>query len=382
MLAPAQIRDVIARKYGAFLRSVVDGASFFPLPVRFGKPSTGAGFAELKSDIEALAQPGTGYRIEWREVNSRKLSVGRQKFPEKVWFESEDDYLRAIGKVREVARFREQLEEARHVCPEAIAWMRDRPVVAAENAPVWSHLLQVCAWLKAHPRPGCYARELPLPIGTKFIDDNKAVLRELLPYVLAPETIRPDAADFETRFGFRYDEAPVRMRILDRSAAPLGWPAVITDFSVPHTEFVGLEWPARRVLIVENKFTFLSLPKLPEVLAVWGAGAALQLLCGADWLGKRDLYYWGDLDVAGFHLLNRLRRAFGHATSIMMDEETMRQFWRTGIPCIPPSADETDQLSAAERATCAVLRTQKLRLEQEKFPHLWTVARLQRIIGP
>jgi len=28
--------------------------------------------------------------------------------------------------------------------------------------------------------------------------------------------------------------------------------------------------PARRVLIVKNKFTFLSLPKLPEVLAIWG----------------------------------------------------------------------------------------------------------------
>jgi hypothetical protein len=162
---------------------------------------------------------------------------------------------------------------------------------------------------------------------------------------------------------------------------PSGWPAVITDFSVPYTEFVGLEWPARRVLIVENKFTFLSLPKLPEVLAIWGAGGALQLLAGADWLEKRDLYYWGDLDVAGFHLLNRLRHAFGHVTSVMMDEETVQQFRGTGIACLAPPTDETDRLSNAERATCVMLRTQALRLEQEKFAHAWTVAQLQRTIG-
>ena len=185
----------------------------------------------------------------------------------------------------------------------------------------------------------------------------------------------------ETRFGFRYDEALVRMRILDPVAVPPGWPAAIADFSVPHSEFVGLDWPARRVLVVENKFTFLSLPKLPEVLAVWGAGAALQLLAGADWLRKCDLYYWGDLDVAGFHLLNRLRHAFGHVTSVMMDEESVQQFREMGIACLPPSTDETDRLSNAERTTCATLRTLELRIEQEKFSHSWAVAQLQRTVG-
>lgn len=381
VLAPADIRDLALRKYPEFLRSIVDGSEFFPLPVRFGKPKSGAGFARLKSDIEALAIPGAGYRIEWREVRSRRLDVARQNFPDKVWFDSEAGYLRELGQVRDVARFREQLEQARRECPEIIAWVRQRPLAAVEHAAVWADLLQVCSWLKRNPRPGCYAREVPLPIGTKFIDDHQVVLREILPHVLPAAAVRPDKVDFAERFGFKGDEASVRMRILDASAVPSGWPSVVSDFAVPHSEFVRLDWPARRVLIVENKFTFLSLPRMEDVFAIWGAGGAVELLSGAEWLRRRELFYWGDLDVAGFHLLNRLRRAWGHVTSVMMDAEALAEFEDVAISSPSPSTDETDRLTEDEAAVCATLRKRKLRLEQEKLHHAWAVSRLAVVLA-
>jgi len=89
VLTPSDIRELCLRKYPDYLRSVVDGAGFFPLQIRFGKPSTATAFAQLRQDVENLAKSGVGYRIEWRDVQSPRLGLGRQKLPERVWFETE-----------------------------------------------------------------------------------------------------------------------------------------------------------------------------------------------------------------------------------------------------------------------------------------------------
>jgi hypothetical protein len=376
VLSPSDIRALALRKYPDFLRSVVDGTPFFPLAIRFGKPSTADGFAKLKAEISALANSELGYRIEWREVRSRRIGVGTQKLPEKVCFETEEEYTSAIGKTKEVARFRVQVVEAATRCPETLVWVRQRPLAAIEFQKVWGDLLLVCAYLKANGPPGCYARELPLPIGTKFISDHQGVLREMLGHVLPPEAIRADAADFETRFGFKKDPGLVRSRILDSAVVPPGWPSAVTDFSVPPQEFATLHWPAPRVLIVENKFTFLTLPPMSRTLAVWGAGAAAELLSGARWLVQREIWYWGDLDVAGFHILNRLRATFPNIQSVMMDEATLRQYESLAVSCMPPRTVDLSSLTSAEQAVCRELEQRQLRLEQEKLPHPHAVEQL------
>lgn len=381
VLGPADIRELCLRKYPEFLRSVVDGTAFFPLPIRFGKPSTADGFAKLKEEVGALANGAVGYRIEWREVRSPKIAVGRQRLPERVWFETEAEFLAATGKRGEVEAFRAQLTAARGHCPEVVPWMRQRPLAVIENQSVWSDLLLVCDYLKTNPRPECYARELPLPIGTKFIMEHQGVLREMLGFVLPPDAIRPDATDFEMRFGFRRDAGLVRSRVLDAAATPPGWPAAVTDFSISPKEFAALDWPAERVLIVENKFTFLTLPSLARNLAVWGAGSAVELLGPAGWLGQRELWYWGDLDVAGFHILNRLRVAFPHVRSVMMDEATLRAHERITVNCVPPEPADVSQLTHAERTLCIELEKRQIRLEQEKIPHALVIERLRALLS-
>lgn len=380
MLSPSDIRDLSLRKYPDFLRSVLDGTAFFPLGIRFGKPSTADGFAKLREEVGALTNSGMGLRIDWRDVRSPKIGVGRQKLPERVWFETEAEFLSAIGKTKEVEKFRAQVAAALEHCPEVLAWIRQRPLAAIEAQDIWSDLLLVCAYLKVNGRPGCYARELPLPIGTKFITDNQGVLREMLGYVLPPESVLANAPDFETRFGFKRDPGLVRSRILDRAAALPGWPASVADFSIPPQEFALLDWPAERVLIVENKFTFLTLPPLARTLAVWGAGAAAELLSTAGWLGQRKVWYWGDLDVAGFQILNRLRATFPHVQSVMMDDAMLRAHGPIAVTCI--SAEEgtaLSRLTPAEQAIVDELKQRQIRLEQEKIPHAVALERLNAL---
>ena len=65
-------------------------------------------------------------------------------------------------------------------------------------------------------------------------------------------------------------------------------------------------------------------------LVIFGAGYGWEALAQARWLTFCTLYYWGDIDTYGFHMLDRLRASFPHARSFLMDRETLlehRAMW-------------------------------------------------------
>src|SRR5690606_21516568 len=127
-------------------------------------------------------------------------------------------------------------------------------------------------------RPGLYLRELPLPVHTKFIEENQAILRQLLDELLPDEMISVEESHFERRFGLRYDEPQIHLRLLDATLHQhLGWPAA--DFTLTVTVCAGLRgMNGRTVFIVENKMTFLTLPPLSDALGIWGKGFQVNLL--------------------------------------------------------------------------------------------------------
>ncbi len=46
-----------------------------------------------------------------------------------------------------------------------------------------------------------YIRELPVEVHTKFIEENKGVLKNLLDYLLPEGMVHTGETDFEKRFG-------------------------------------------------------------------------------------------------------------------------------------------------------------------------------------
>jgi hypothetical protein len=132
MLSPEDICRRALSRYPDFLRSIVNGSPFFPLPIRFGKPSATEDFEKLRSEITALTKANLGCHIEWTEVNSRRW--GKQQLPERVEFADEATYLRALSKTKEVARFRENLALTREECPALIPFIEARPLDAVELA--------------------------------------------------------------------------------------------------------------------------------------------------------------------------------------------------------------------------------------------------------
>lgn len=145
----------------------------------------------------------------------------------------------------------------------------------------------------------------------------------------------------------------------------LGLP--VDDFATPLGRFRQLGWEGTTVVIAENKMTFLTLPRVANGIGIFGGGGAAELLTSAGWLSQCRLICWGDLDVHGFHILSRLRRAFPALESVMMDLPTLEQFQEHAVRAGAAAYEEFARLTPAERAVYDRLKEQNLLLEQERI---------------
>ncbi len=373
MLNPHDIRELCLRKYPDFLNSLITGDTVFPLAVRFGKPSLSKmDFASLNQEIQVLDESSLGYRIEWREINNRRW--GRQRIPERVWIENEEDFLQVAGKHREVQCFKQNVALARTQCPKIIPWISTRAIKVVDHAADWPDLLNVCCYFLDHPQPCLYIRELPVPVHTKFIENHEGILAELLGFLLPPES-QTNAQRFEERFGLLFDEPLIRLRILDKALnRELGIPLI--DVSMPLREFQSLEWGAIQIVITENKMNFLTLPEIPRCVGVFGGGGAVGLLAKAQWLQQCNIVYWGDLDGHGFHILARLRKLFPNVESVMMDCQTLNAYAVFLVDGKPVTEDLSELMTGEEKAAyCEIIKHTK-RLEQEKIPYAYAKTQL------
>lgn len=381
MITPEQIVEKARRLYSAFLRAWLRGEPFFPQTLPIG--GLPADYKELHTAVGRLLKGakgshGAGYTLELQTRQTQRF--GTQSLPARVIIPSERDLLALIGKEAEFTAFQADVAYARRALPQLEQWMAQQPHVIIEHHSVWPELLQVCAYLLAHPRPQVYPRELPIPVHTKFIEEHIGILRRLLDALLPPEAVDRTENAFERRFGLRYDEPLIRMRFLDDLPAQrYGLP--LSDISVPLSQFAALPLHGQCCLIVENKMTFLTLPSLAHTVAIFGKGFHVELLAKVGWLAAGPLFYWGDLDAQGFQILSQLRAAFPHAVAVMMDSatfEAFRGFAVTGTPC---AARELPHLTPDEHALFVRLACAQLRLEQERISYAYAAERLQGLGG-
>src|ERR1700683_1436353 len=368
MLTPEQIRRRATNRYEDFLRSLCTGESLFPLALFGSGLKNSKDFGGDRTAIESLRKSSRehltyGYAIAWEQRNSRRM--GMQNVPAKVTFPTQDDYVRFLGKAAEVAQFEKDRDLIRQRCPELVSWMEQKPLKVIDHAGHWEGLLNVSLHLKDNPRPNCYLRELPVVVDTKFVERHVGILCELLP-IVAPMTVGTDTRRFETRFGFRYKQPLVRLRLLDpRLTDRLNLPA--NDFATPLDQFQDLPLAGTTVLIVENEMTFLSLPWLPETVALFGGGDGAALLSTASWLASCRLFYWGDLDCHGFETLAHLRRTFPSIKSVLMDSRTFEEYSAFVVGTPKSQAKEPLALTCDEHALYVLLAEGGMLLEQERI---------------
>ncbi len=384
MITPSQIRDKAKRLYPKLVKAWLAGEELFPrrVPADLNLPKD---LAEAKQAVDLLRSAdklsrGQGYRIVWESRKSR--SHGLNQFPIAINIETQQDLLYLADAREEFAALESAVASVRCHRPDLEAWLQ-QSTHWKELLGVAGHLndlLLVTQYLLDHPRPDCFAREIPLPVSTKVIEENKKLLSAWLDLLLPVDQIdfRFDRDNFEARYGLRYVRHHILLRVLDAELqAQLGLP--FPELSLP-AEFVNRLRPSKPIVfVVENKVNLLTLPRVNRGIAIGGLGKAISLLRDITWLKDATIYYWGDLDVEGFEMLSQFREMFEQTKSVLMNMETLRSHHDLAIgwhnqPRLTPT-----RLTLPEQAAYEHLLRNGLRLEQERVPQCDVVAALREL---
>jgi hypothetical protein len=334
----------------------------FPLRISVRKPRS----AELGSQWEAVQawaaslMDAEGFRVETAAISHRAL--GTQRLPAAIWIDSAERAIRLIRRAGEAARFDQLVGDTD---AENLDWVAGHPLRLLEIGADWPAVQAVARWLREHPTPGMYVRQVELPgVHTKIIETHKRTLAELVP---GPST--SGAGWFERRYGFRTSPGMVRFRTLDSALELL--PGV-SELVLPSADFARLCPPARTVFVTENLTNYLCWPDVEASVVVFGSGnQAPELLAVVPALQEANLYYTGDLDTHGFAILDRFRAALPQTQSMLMDADTLlahRELW-----VVEPTRITRDlpHLRPDEQDVYDGLRTDRwghhVRLEQERI---------------
>ncbi|NJD77509.1 MAG: hypothetical protein FIB08_10515 [Candidatus Methanoperedens sp.] len=384
MINPAGIRKKAERLYNEYLTALLKSELFFPKDIPFGKPNHTSDYVILKKEVEELINGskdklGYGYKVELERFNTRRYRL--QSLPCKIYFENEIDYLKFIKKEKEVSEFKIAISQIRETIPNLYDWIDKNTSKVIDNIGKWNEMLKVCEYFQKNTKPNLYIRELPIEIHTKFIEENKGTLKQLLDFLLPTEAIRRDESEFEKRFYLRYDEPLIRVRALDQSLLAK-YNLSFSDFSIPIIIFNDLKLENGRFIITENKMNFLTLPYLKNTFGLFGGGFRIEILKQIDWLKKSNIIYWGDIDAQGFQILSQLRSYFPQTKSIMMDFKTLNIFKPFIVLGTPTNKSfNLQNLTIEEKALYDYLLEKNYRLEQEKINQSYVIENLRVLIG-
>jgi hypothetical protein len=383
MINPSGIRKKAERLYNEYLTALLKSESFFPKEIPFGKVNSTDDYNIIKSEVKELINGSKdkldyGYKVELSQSNTRKY--GLQSFPCRIYFENETDYLKFIKKEKEVSEFKIAISQIRETIPILNDWIDKNTSKVIDTIGKWNDILKVCEYFQKNAKPNLYIRELPIEIHTKFIEENKGTLKQLLDFLLPSEAIRKDESEFEKRFYLRYDEPLIRVRALDQSLLAK-YNLSFSDFSIPIIVFNDLKIVNGRFIITENKMNFLTLPYLKDTFGLFGGGFRIEILKQIDWLKKSNIIYWGDIDAQGFQILSQIRSYFPHTKSVMMDFKTLNLFQQFIVSGTPTNAAiNLQNLTTEEKELFDFLNEKNCRLEQEKIDQNYVVENLTELI--
>lgn len=370
MLSPEQIKEKALNKYPHFLRAYFAGENIFPYPIKFGRPRGAENLEKIAIESRKLIEGsasylGYGYTVDTQVVGTR---LGTQRYPVSVYFPDAENYLRAIEKEAEFAEIDKCIKIIAQLTPQAEPWARSNPLCVLSKRELWHDLCLVLNELIAHPRPGCFPRELALPVSGKLIAEENPTLCAILKTI--PGEHWQEGGDFYEQLGFRKPPASfIRFRFLDDDVLfKNGWP--LNDVSVSLECLAAHPLKISHVIITENLMTYLAFPSVKDALLIWGEGKAVDRVPRIPWISDRQLWYWGDIDPHGMEILRTLRLRFPDIRSFLMDIQILKKYQRLIISGNPTENLDLDGLTdgEAEAAKAVYDKSNSKLLEQEKIP--------------
>lgn len=374
-----ELMAVLHRRWasGQYLRAYAAGEPWLPRSLPISGPTSEDLLGRL-AEVEAWERALTaecaptarrpGLRIETVVVRNPRGS--RNPVPRRAWVDDYDQLFGLLGVRAEIRRLDALLAETVRRQPTLLPWAQRQPRKLLEQEAGWDRMLAAVGWIEEHDAAALYLRQVDVPgVDTKFLEQNREVLAELLDAVLPAERVdeRFGRRDLAGRYGFRRKPLYTRLRFL---APQLLLPAGISEVTLLAEELADLDPGLNQVIIVENEISYLALPPRPDTLAIFGSGFALGSVAGLTWLQDKIITYWGDIDTYGFLILNRLRARFPRVQSILMDAPTLLAHPLQWVREEKPTMLELPHLSEDEATLYRDLIEDRyghnLRLEQER----------------
>jgi hypothetical protein len=384
---PADVLSLLRRRWesGIFLVMFGSGQAWEPLAVPVRGP-TATELAARFADAQAWAQEWEQARrslprVEFKKVGGR--AIGSNTIPCRVWVDSYDQLWSLLGVQASVRRLAELTEATRQACPRLAPWLAAHPMTVLRLQACWAQIIDTVRWIGDCQPADMYLREIDVPgVDTKFIENHRGVLADLLDLQLGASRINPDAppdappADFARRYGFRRKPEYVRFRLPAAAQGLTGdgdraGRGEFTELSVRANELTAVPSGIGTAYVIENEITYLAFPLAPGAMVIFGAGYAVSALESLGWLSDISLWYWGDIDTHGFAILNRLRGRFPHARSMLMDRPTLLAYRSQWVTEPSPTRVPLDRLDPDEavlyRDLAADVLGPAVRLEQERI---------------
>ncbi|NQV24734.1 MAG: hypothetical protein HQ518_10225 [Rhodopirellula sp.] len=385
MITPSEIASKASNAYEKkFLPLWIRGdeAEFFPLPIRANLSLDASDISSTIQAVDKLREGskqsrGWGYTVHWEEVRLRDF--GRNSKPARVTIDSLDDLLRLTGTGKSFQTTCSVVKRLRSDLPDLEDWIVSHVRMLGKLHESVDGLIAVSRFFMEHPWPDCYARQIPVPVDTKFVERHESTLRQWLRLLLPGSAIDVSESQFASQFGLRDKQTHRGIRVLDSSLlAELSLP--FAELSLPLRALATLPVRDATVIVVENRLNLFTLPSLHRSIGIEGEGKAVTRLRKLKWLHDNRLIYWGDIDVDGFEILSSLRSLFPHAESVLMDEKTLELHPDEQIPGNHRAPSPPSNLKLHEAAVFQRCAGRNIRLEQEKVLQKYSDAALAALM--
>jgi hypothetical protein len=368
---PDDIRVKAKHAYPRFLTQWINGTdeNFFPYHVRVrfavdAKDVNGTILASERLLNNSKTKKGWGYTV--RREQRRMREFGNNPVPQEISIDTLDDLLRLANKRAEFRATCRVVDAVRGAIPKLSLWLEINVRRLHRLAKSVDGLLQVTQFFMSHPWPDCYARQIPVPVDTKFVQRHRATLRQWFDELLPSSGIDVNENVFTRRFGLRDGQNHRGIRALDPELA-LELGLVFHELSLPMRSVAALPVKCATVVILENDLNLFTLPRIARGLGIRGEGNAVNRLEQLRWLDSNRVLYWGDIDVEGFVILSRLRNVFPHVESVLMDLDVLMAQKRFVIAGNGSQLELPTNLTPAESQAFCYCRENNLRLEQERI---------------
>ena len=314
-------------------------------------------------------------KYEWLKLNTNKTI--KWTIVDSIEFVDTISYLNFIKKIKDFENFCINVDYIKSNLVILKDWILKNSSKINENNEKWADIIKVVKYFLLNTKSNLYSRELPIEISSKFIENNKKIIDDILQFINTKEdnAFNFNWNSFEEKYSLKTKPNFIRFRYLDDT---IKWDYLwfrIDDIYLRVEDFEKININCKKVFIIENEINYLTFPYMENGIVIWWKWFNISLIKDTKWLENKEIFYFWDLDSHGFKILSICKKYFPQTKSIFMNKKTFDKFIEFSIKWNILWKDESeklkDYLNNDEFELFKYLNYNNLRLEQENITQDW-----------